>query len=85
VAVSTGGHSPALAGWLRDRLCAELGPHHAIAATLLSEARVELAAAGRSTEGLDWQGAFDSGMFTSIRAGKIDQAREQLRACLSLS
>ncbi len=82
VAVSTGGHSPALAGWLRDRLCEELGPHHAVAATLLSEAREELAAAGRSTEGLDWQGALDSGMFTSIRAGKIDQAREQLRACL---
>lgn len=97
VAVSTAGHSPALAGWIRDHLhvgppgapcgpdCSPLGPEHAVAARLMAEARDELREAGRSTEGLDWQGALGSAMFTSIRAGNIDQAREQLRECLSLS
>lgn len=84
VAVSTGGHSPALAGWLRSRLAREVGPEYGALAQLLSEAREELRAAGHSTEGLDWQSALDSDMLDDIRAGQMGQARERLRACLSL-
>jgi siroheme synthase-like protein len=83
VAVSTGGHSPALAGWLRDQVAGQLGPEIASLAELLSEARDELLASGRSTEGLDWRRALDSDMLDLIRSGQMAQARERLQACLS--
>ena len=83
VAVSTGGHSPALAGWLRDQIAGLLGPEIGLLAQLLSEARDELQAAGRSTEGLDWRSALDSDMLDLIRSGQLAQARERLQACLS--
>lgn len=83
VAVSTGGHSPALAGWLRDRIAEGLGPEIGALAELLSEARDELQASGRSTEGLDWRRALDSDMLELIRTGRLAQARERLQACLS--
>ena len=40
-------------------------------------------AEGRSTEGLDWRGALESGMLDEIRAGRIHAAKELLKACLS--
>lgn len=83
VSVSTGGHSPALAGWLRDQVADLLGPEIGRLAQLLSEARDELQAAGRSTEGLDWRRALDSDMLDLIRTGRMAQARERLQACLS--
>jgi siroheme synthase-like protein len=83
VAVSTGGHSPALAAWLRDQVAELLGPEIGDLAELLSEARNELQAAGRSTEGLDWRVALDSDMLELIRTGRMAQARERLQACLS--
>ena len=83
VSISTGGHSPALAGWLRDQVAAELGPEIGRLAELLSEARDRLQAAGRSTEGLDWRSALDSDMLDLIRTGQLAQARERLQACLS--
>ena len=83
VAVSTGGHSPALAGWLRDQVAGLLGPEMAELARLLSEARDELQASGRSTEGIDWRRALDSDMLELIRTGQVAQARERLQACLS--
>ena len=49
---------------------------------MLSEAREELRAAGRSSEEPDWQSALDSGMLDLIRAGNVDEAKEILRACL---
>lgn len=83
VAVSTGGHSPALAGWLRDQVADLLGPEIGLLAELLSEARDQLQSAGRSTEGLDWRRALDSDMLDLIRTGQVAQARERLQACLS--
>ena len=85
VAVSTGGHSPALASWLRRRFEAELGPEYDILVDLLAAERAALRAEGRSTEGLDWQSALDSGMLELIRAGQVQEARERLQACLSSS
>ncbi len=82
VAVATGGHSPALAGWLRDQVADQLGPEIGRLAELLSEARDELQAAGRSTEGVDWRRALDSDMLELIRTGRMAQARERLQGCL---
>jgi precorrin-2 dehydrogenase/sirohydrochlorin ferrochelatase len=85
VTVSTGGHSPALATWLKGRLANELGPEYAALADLLSEVRSGILAAGRSTEGLDWQRALDSDMLDLVRAGDLKTAKERLETCLSSS
>jgi siroheme synthase-like protein len=83
VTIGTGGRSPALATWLRRRFTAELGPEYATLLDLLAEAREEVRATGRSSEEPDWQQALDSGMLDLIRAGRTDDAKEMLRACLS--
>jgi precorrin-2 dehydrogenase/sirohydrochlorin ferrochelatase len=85
VTVSTGGHSPALAAWLRSPLADQLGPEYEVLLDLLSAARNDLKAAGRSTEEVDWKTVLDSDMLDRIRAGQITEARERLQACLSLS
>ncbi len=83
--VSTGGRSPALSTWLRRRLEAEIGPEFAVLLDLLATEREGYKAAGRSTEGLDWQSALDSDMLDLIRIGELDHARERLQTCLSSS
>ena len=83
VAVSTAGHSPALATWIRGQVSAQLGPEIAGLAELLSEAREALKAEGRSTEDIDWRPALDSDMLELIRTGQTALARERLQACLS--
>jgi precorrin-2 dehydrogenase / sirohydrochlorin ferrochelatase len=85
VTVATGGHSPALARWLREHVQAEMGPEVATFAFLLSEARDRLRAEGRSTESVDWRPVLDWSMLDLIRAGRTAEARERLEACLSLS
>ena len=85
VTVSTGGHSPALASWLRARLESELGPEYEVLLQLLAEARATLRAEGTSTEGLAWHRALDSDMLALIRGGRIPEARDRLLACLSSS
>jgi siroheme synthase-like protein len=82
VAVSTGGHSPALSSWLRDRLADEVGPEHEVLLQLLAERREALRSAGTSTEGLSWRRALDSGMLDLVREGRVAEARELLQACL---
>jgi precorrin-2 dehydrogenase / sirohydrochlorin ferrochelatase len=82
VAVSTGGHSPALSSWLRDRLAAEVGPEHEVLLRLLAERREALRSEGIATEGLSWQEALDSGMLDLVREGRVAEARELLQACL---
>jgi precorrin-2 dehydrogenase/sirohydrochlorin ferrochelatase len=82
VTVSTAGHSPALASWLRGQVAAQLGPEVGVLAEWLSEARDELKAAGRSTEDVDWRPALDWDMLELIRSGRTDQAKERLQACL---
>jgi precorrin-2 dehydrogenase/sirohydrochlorin ferrochelatase len=85
VTVSTGGHSPALAVWLKQRIGAQIGPEYEVLAGLLSEQRDAVRAEGRSTEGVDWQRALDSDMLELIRSGQVQQAKERLQACLSSS
>jgi precorrin-2 dehydrogenase / sirohydrochlorin ferrochelatase len=85
VTVSTGGHSPAVAAWLRRRLDDELGPEYDQLIGVLAEVRTEIQAAGRGTESLDWRAALDSGILDLVRAGRPEEAKERLRACLSSS
>ena len=40
---------------------------------------------GRSSEDADWRAALDSGMLDLIRAGRVAEAKELLRSCLSSS
>ncbi len=83
VTFSTGGHSPALATWLRRRFESEFGAEYDTLIDVLADARESIRAEGRSTEGLDWQEALDSGMLELIREGRVAEAKERLQACLS--
>jgi siroheme synthase-like protein len=83
VTIGTGGRSPALAAWMRGRLADELGPEYETLLDLLGSARESLRSSGRSTEGTGWQRALDSGMLDLVRAGRVDEAKELLAACLS--
>jgi len=80
VAVSTGGASPALAGWLRDRAAAAMGPEAGNMAVLLDEARRRVRAQGRSTEVTDWSAILSGPFVDLVRAGRMDEARALLRA-----
>ena len=82
VAVSTGGHSPALATWLRRRLSDDLGPEVSVLAGLLGEARTRVRATGRSTEDLDWQALLDGGLLALLVAEGEDAARARIEAWL---
>ena len=83
VAVSTGGASPALASWLRDRVGEALGPWVGALAGLLAEARGELRAAGRSTEEIDWATLFAGPLPGLVAEGRLDEARTALAAALA--
>lgn len=85
VTIGTGGRSPALATYLKDHVASEMGPEWGVLLDLLSEERERLRAAGTSSETLDWRRALDSGMLDLIRTGRVAQAKELLRACLSSS
>jgi siroheme synthase-like protein len=82
LAIGTGGRSPALAAHLREQLGEEFGPEYETLLDLLSEAREDLRASGRSTEDADWQRVFRSGIVDLVRAGRIDAAKELLKSCL---
>jgi precorrin-2 dehydrogenase/sirohydrochlorin ferrochelatase len=83
--VSTGGHSPAVAAWIRKGLADAYGPEYDQLIDLLSEVRREVRSQGIGTEQLDWQEALDSGILDLLRADRLDEAKERLRACLSSS
>lgn len=59
VAVATGGASPALAAWLRDRLAAALPDGLDAIVAALADARAEAHRWIGSTEGLDWPALID--------------------------
>jgi siroheme synthase (precorrin-2 oxidase/ferrochelatase) len=85
VTIGTGGRSPALATYLKDHVATEMGPEYATLLDLLSEAREALRTGGTSSEDADWRRAFDSGMLDLVRAGRVAEAKELLRTCLSSS
>ena len=82
VAVSTGGASPALARWLRDRIAASLPAGLETVATLVEEARREWRASGRPAAAVPWATLLDAHVLPLVEAGRIEEAREALRAAL---
>jgi siroheme synthase-like protein len=82
VTIGTNGRSPALAAYLKERFSAELGPEYEVLLGMLSEAREQMRAGGRSSEDADWQRALQSGILDLIRNGREAEARELLRSCL---
>ena len=82
VAVATGGASPALARWLRDRIAASLPDRLETVTDLLDEARGELRAAGRATDSVDWADLLDRTVLPLVEADRIDEARAALRRAL---
>ena len=75
VSVSTGGLSPALASWLRDRLATCCGEGVGTLAELLGEARQHLREAGVRSDSVDWAGLLDGPLPELVRAGDVDAAR----------
>lgn len=59
VAVATGGTSPALASWLRDRLAAALPEDVEALAAALASVRADVRSVLGTSEGLDWPGIID--------------------------
>lgn len=85
VAVSTGGHSPALAAWLKGRVASQLGPEWQVLLELVSVERQARRAGGLATADADWLKVLDSDILELIKSGQVERAREQLRSCLSSS
>jgi siroheme synthase-like protein len=75
VAVSTGGLSPALASWLRDRIGSQYGDGLGTLAELLGEAREHLRASGARTDSVDWAALLDGPLPDAVRTGDLDNAR----------
>jgi len=82
VSVSTGGASPALAGWLRDRVVDALGPGLGELAALLEEGRRRVHERGGSTEAIDWRSVLDGPLPALVRDGRAAEARAVLDAFL---
>ena len=83
MAVSTGGLSPALASWLRDRLASrDLGGAGALA-RLLGEARARLMEAGMPSDAVDWAALLDGPLPSLVEAGELDNAQAILAAAIA--
>jgi siroheme synthase-like protein len=74
VAVSTGGRSPALASWLRDRLSASCGAGIGALAQILGDARAHMQAAGLRVDTVDWTALLDGPLPSLVAAGELDNA-----------
>ena len=82
IAVGSGGASPALARALREHLDATLGAEWASLGALAAEARVELRAVGRSADAEAWRRALAPDVRELLAVGRLDEARQRLRARL---
>ena len=85
VSVSTGGLSPALASWLRDRLAESCEPGLGDLATLLAEARARLRGEGTRSDAVDWQALLDGPLPELVRSGDFDNARATIHAATTTS
>ncbi len=75
VSVSTGGLSPALASWLRDRLAASCGPGLGDLAALLAEAHARLRSEGARSDAVDWAALLNGPLPALVRSGDLEDAR----------
>ena len=75
VSVSTGGLSPALASWLRDRIAADVDVDLGALAHLIGEAHGRLRSAGVPSGAVDWAALLDGPLPELVRSGEWDNAR----------
>ncbi|MBP2645255.1 MAG: siroheme synthase [Firmicutes bacterium] len=79
--VSTGGKSPALAGWLRRDLLKHYGPEYGLYLELISRLRQEfkeqLATPGERQA--VWRESLNEEVFRLLAAGKLEDAEEKIR------
>ncbi len=71
VAVSTDGHSPALATWLRTRLADALPPNVEAAVADLATQRLAIRANGGSTEAIDWTERLDAALARAAATASV--------------
>ena len=86
VAVSTGGRAPALSRRLKAALAEELGPEMGELVELLGRAREEARAAAAvdlPTAAARWEAALDHDLLGLVRAGRLEEAGDLVRACLT--
>jgi siroheme synthase-like protein len=84
VAVSTGGLSPALASWLRDRLAAACGDGLGTLAHVLGEARARLRAEDVPVDRVDWAALLDGPLPALVAAGEVDNAVAIVKAATAV-
>jgi siroheme synthase-like protein len=76
VSVSTGGLSPALAVWLRDRVVAHCGTGVGTLAQMLGAARERLRHQGVRLDTVDWRALLDGPLPDLVDAGDMREAHE---------
>ena len=77
ISVSTGGASPSLAKWLRDRLADALPSDADGLAVALAERRRQVQADGGSTEDIDWRPIIDELHRTNVTANTTADTTEE--------
>lgn len=82
ISVSTSGRSPALASFLRRKVATCIDPAVGRVAEMLGEARRELHARGRSTEGLPWEELVNDDLVQLVASGREDVARARVRTAV---
>jgi siroheme synthase-like protein len=82
VSVSTGGLSPALASWLRDRIADQWDGHVGTLAQLLGEARDRLRAGGIASGSVDWVSLLDGPLLDLIQSEDLESARAVVSAAI---
>jgi precorrin-2 dehydrogenase / sirohydrochlorin ferrochelatase len=75
MAVSTGGLSPALASWLRDRVATQCGEGVGALAQVLGEARARMLRAGQRRDAVEWVRLLDGPLPALVRSGDADNAK----------
>ena len=84
IAVSTGGLSPALASWLRNRLALACGEGLGTLAQVLGEARARLRADELPVDRVDWAALLDGPLPALVAAGDLDNAMAIVRTATSV-
>jgi siroheme synthase-like protein len=82
LSVSTGGLSPALASWLRDRIADQWEGRIGTLALLLGEARDRLRAAGVPSESVDWASLLEGPLLDLVQSEDLESARAVVSAAI---
>lgn len=86
IAISTGGKAPALSKRLRIKLSDQFGPEYATLIDLLGEVRDEVLPVREvdfQTWAARWQAALDHDLIALIEQGRIEDAKQLVRAALT--